>query len=56
MSKRSVSETIQHNARFFTYLDNNIRHMKNYQDLREFLQEDYPEVYEEWLSEISQAD
>jgi len=29
--------------------------MKNYQDLREFLQDEHPDVYEEWLSEISQA-
>lgn len=53
MSKRSLSDTIVHSARFLGWLRNIIRHLKNYQEFRAFVEEEYPDVYEAWLDEIS---
>ena len=53
MSKKSLSETIARQCRFFAGLDNGVRHLRNYQGLVEFLQEHYPDVYEDWKAEQS---
>ena len=55
MSKKSLTETIQHNGRFFAYLDSNMRHLRNYDDLREYLKDEHPGVYDDWLLELSAA-
>ncbi len=48
-NSKSLSTCIQHSARYFSFLDNSIRHLNNYQELREWMQEQHPEIYEDWL-------
>jgi ssDNA-binding replication factor A large subunit len=48
MSKKTLNETISLNTRQFATTKQTLRHLRAYDDLRKWLEEYHPLIYQEW--------